>query len=162
MGVKLVKMTPWGLVPGHLVQNWWITIAQKSAIFNLRFRHEIDTKNEKRLILKNEKRLILKTFLVFSTKVVLLVSFCHSMMVKLGSEFLYQEHFYKINIWPLGRDVRQSSVKVAAAILNRHCAYWQSIFQWNLHICTNCLSQRASQILGLDCQGVTLQNIRLC
>ena len=46
MGVKLVKMNPWGLVPGHLVQNWWITMASKSAIFNLRFRHEINTKNE--------------------------------------------------------------------------------------------------------------------
>ena len=48
--------------------------------------------------MKNKTTFILNTFLVFSIKVVLFFSFCHSMMVKLGSEFLYQEHFYKINI----------------------------------------------------------------
>ena len=37
MVVELNKMTPWGLVPGHLDQNWWIANASKSAIFNWSF-----------------------------------------------------------------------------------------------------------------------------
>ena len=32
MGLKLLKVTPWGLVTGHLVQNWWISM----NIFQLR------------------------------------------------------------------------------------------------------------------------------
>ena len=31
----------------HFVQSGWISMASKLAIFNRRFRHEIDTKNEK-------------------------------------------------------------------------------------------------------------------
>ena len=47
--------------------------------------------------MKNKTTFIPKTFLAFSIKVVLFFSFCHSMMVKLGSEFSYQEYFYKID-----------------------------------------------------------------
>ena len=56
---------------------------------------------------ENKNTFILKTFLVFSVKVVLFFKFCYSMMVKLGSELLYQEYFYKIHIWHLGSEVRQ-------------------------------------------------------
>ena len=67
--------------------------------------------------MKNKTTFIVKTFLFSNIKVVLFFSFCHFLMIKLGSKILYQRRFYKIEHLTAFKAHRFNFVKTLAYVV---------------------------------------------